>query len=363
MNFITDISYNVEENSWNQMLLSNPISTAFQNSDFFIPYQMAYNSKPVFISISNSSGKIVGQLSAIIHLTDYWLDLNIISRFFTSKLNLGSTLKWFSGPIIHDIKNSDEILSCILTAIDKIAIENNVNLISGTFPPQQSKLPVDIFKKNNYIIKPWITYITNINRSVDEIYNSLHNKTRYDIRKGEKSGLEFEVVSTRDSFDNYFDIKYNGKKNIEKIKKLNKIFVDHVWNISYKNNLEKMFIARFKGEPVAAIIAEFYNGNVIQNGVATSTNSNNYAGTFLTWNVIRWSTENNYKTFDVGGANPTPISQKEKGIDLFKSKWASEKIDYFLCTKVFSKTKLNISNIIKQPKSIKYKINNFFSRS
>lgn len=361
MNFLTDISYNVEENSWNQMLLSNPISTAYQNSDFSIPYQLAYNSKPVFITISNSSGKIVGQLSGIIHFIDYSLESNVISKFVTSKLDLGSRLNWFHGPIIHDIENSDEILSCMLTGIDKIAIENNINLISGTSPPQPN-LSIDIFKKNNYVIKPWISYITNINRNVNDIFNSLHNKTRYDIRKGEKSGLEFEIVSTKESLDCYLDIKYAGNKKLEKIKKLNKIFMDHAWNTSYQNNLEKMFLAKLVGNPVSAIVAVLYNGNVVQSGVANSSKVNQYAGAFLTWNVIRWAAENNYKTFDVGGANPTPISQKEKGINLFKSKWASEKVDYFLCTKVFNKTKLNISNFIKQPKSIKNKINRIITK-
>lgn len=215
MTFLTDIYYKVEKDSWNQILSSNPTSTAYQNSDFFIPYELAYDSKPVFVAISNSSGKIVGQLSGIIHFADYWLEPNVISKFLISKLDLGSRLNWFQGPIIHDMKNSDQILSCILTAIDKIALENNVNLISGT-SPSQPNFSVNIFEKNNYVVKSWISYITNINKNVDEIYNSLHNKTRYDIRKGEKSGLKFEVVSTKESLNCYLDIKYAGNKKLQK---------------------------------------------------------------------------------------------------------------------------------------------------
>ena len=93
-------------------------------------------------------------------------------------------------------------------------------------------------------------------------------------------------------------------------------------------------------------------------GVATSSD-NKYAGTFLIWNTIKWASENNYRTYDVGGANPSPISQKEKGINLFKSKWASEQFDYFYCTKIFNKSKLKLSNIIKQPNILHQKINKF----
>lgn len=362
MNFSTDISYEIDDISWNQILLSNPKSTAYQHSNFFIPYRLAYNSKPVFITISNSSGSIVGQLSGIIHFLDYWdVDLNYIAKFFTSKFDFGSKLNWVYGPIIYDTENSDQILLHILTAIDKIAKDNNVNLISGISPPQ-SNLSVDIFKKNNYMIKPWISYITNIDKNIDKIHNSLDKKTRYDIRKGEKSGLKFEVASTQESLNSYLEIKYTGNKKLEKIKKSTKVFTEHSWNTSHKNNLEKLYLALLDDVAVAAIVTVEYNGNVVQSGVATSYQVNQYAGTFLTWNLIKWLADNNYKTFDAGGANPTPISVKEKGINSFKSKWASKKVDYFLCTKVFNKTKLNFKNFLKEPKSIKNKINRIITK-
>jgi len=363
MNLRTEISYEIENKIWDDALLLNKASTAYQIADFYQPYKLAYNSKPVLITVSNPSGKIVGQLSGVIHLTDYWLEINMISRLINSKLDLGSTLSWFHGPIIHDIENTDEILSNILLALDKVSIQNNVNLIKGSSPPQMSNMPIDVFKKNGYVIKPWITYITNLQRNVDDIYNALHNKTRYDIRKGEKKGLEFEVVSKKESYELYIDVKYHEKKKVEKLKKLNKVFLNHVWNASEQKGYEKMFLARFEGKPIAAMINVLFNGNVVQVGIGNSPDRNLYGGSFLTWNAIRWSAENNYRTYDVGGANPVPISQKEKGINLFKSKWASEKFDYFLCTKVYNKTKLNISNIIKQPKTIKNKMNKIFSKN
>jgi len=348
MNFTTEISYEVDKNIWDNTLKLNPASTAFQIADFYRPHQLTHQSKPVFITISDPSGKIVGQLSGVIHLTDYWLEMNTISRMITSKFNLGSTLRWVHGPIIHDPDNTTEILSNILSALDKVAMNNDVNLIRGTSVPQMESLPVDIFKKNGYSIEPWITYITDLQRKIDNIFNSLHNKTRYDVRKGEKQGLEFEVVSKRESFDLYLDVKYHDKKKVDKLKKLNKTFFENIWNILFQNGFEKMFIVRSEGKPKSIILNFLFNRNVSQTGVANSPISN-YAGSFLTWNTIRWSAKNNYRTFDVGGANPFPTSKKEQGINQFKSKWASKKVDYFLCTKVFNKTKWRISKGLNQP--------------
>lgn len=356
MNFKTEISYNTKKTIWNNTLLSNKASTAFQHSDFFHPYQLAYNSQPVFITVLDSSEKIVGQLSCIIHKNQYWLESNFISNFFINRFNLGYILNWHYGPIIHNFDNADEILSQILHAVDKIAIENNVNLISGSSPPQQFPLSVDIFKKNNYLIKPWLTYITNVDNDHDTIFNKLHNKTRYDVRKGNKSGLEFEVVSKKESYDLYVKIKYDDEKKLQKIKKMNKTFPEQSWDTSFKIGIEKMFLVRHNGNPIGAIDCNLFNDNVVQMGVANLPKSNPYAGSFLTWNTIKWLSENNFQFFDVGGANPIPESKKEEGINLFKSKWASKKIDFFLYTKVFDRTKLNLLNIIKQPKFLTNKI-------
>ena len=158
----------------------------------------------------------------------------------------------------------------------------------------------------------------------------------------------------------YWDLKYYDKKKIEKIRKKNATFAESTWKIIFQNEYKKNFIVKSEGKPISIITNLLFNGNVSQIAVANSSVRSNYAGSFLTWNAIRWATENNYRTYDVGGANPFPSSKKEQGINLFKSKWASKKVDYFICTKVFNKTKLNISNIIKQPKAIKNKINKKF---
>jgi len=356
MIFKTEIAYDVDENLWNRTLKLNPYSLASQTAQCYIPHKLTYNSKPVFITISNTSGKVVGQLSAVIHVVDYGIKTNIISNLINSKFNSNSSLRWSHGPVIHDQENFDEILSNILLAVDKVAKENNVNLVSCTTPPRLSDFPISIFKKNGYSIKPWITYITNLERKIDEIYNLLHNKTRYDVRKGEKEGLEFEVSASRESMDIYFELKYNDKNKIEEIKEKNKKFADNIWETLFQKGLKKNFIVRYKEKPQAFITNFLFNENISQVGVATLSNSK-YAGSFLIWNTIKWAIENNYKTYDVGGANPNPISSKEKGIELFKSKWASEKFDYYICTKVFNKIKYNISKLIKNPKGIKYKVN------
>ena len=68
--------------------------------------------------------------------------------------------------------------------------------------------------------------------------------------------------------------------------------------------------------------------------------------------MIKWGIENNYSSFDVGGINPNPVSEKEKKIDYYKSKWNGKKYDYFFYTKIINRKKYYISTALKNPKRI-----------
>lgn len=358
MQFQTEISYDIDKSLWDDALLLNPASTAFQFSDFYLPHQLTWQSKPVFITILNPTGKIAGQLSGVIHLTNHWRESNTASRFFNSRFNLDSMLRWEHGPIIHDPDHTSEILDNIFSAIDKIAYQHDLTLAYGTSAPQAEQFPANYFQKNGYTVRPWITYITDLQRNTDEIFQDLNKKTRYDIHKGEKSNLEFEILSDKESLNAYFEIKF-AKNTTQKFNRYKELH-EHLWDKLFHKGYEKIFLAKDNGKLQAAIINFLFNGNIWQSEVANSTIQNRYSGSFLTWNTIRWSAENNFKTYDLGGANPFPVSEKEKGISLFKSKWVSKKVEYFLFTKVYNTTKLNLSNIFRfrqaynKIKSVKY---------
>jgi len=358
MNFTTEILTDVNENEWNKTLTKSKASTAFQIASIYRPHQAAFGSKPFFILVKKPTGEIVGQLSTVVHFKNYWLNSNVLSSSLTNKLNLGSTLSWINGPIIHDSSNQDQIFSLVLTAVDRVAKENKVLMIKGSSPPLALQIPKELYAKNGYDYKRWVTYITNLNQKQDELFHSLHNKTRYDVRKGEKNSLTFEVVNKRSVLEEYAEVKFQGVKRKNNIIKRNIILRDNLWENLYKNGYEKLFVVRHKGILVGGIMNMIFNRNIVEHSVTNSPRRDLFGGSFLTWNTIKWSVENDYSTYDVGGANPLPVSEKEKGIRFFKSKWGGKEIDYALFTKILDKTRLRIFRTIAQPNRIFNKIVN-----
>ena len=129
-----------------------------------------------------------------------------------------------------------------------------------------------------------------------------------------------------------------------------------------QNNKEISVSIKKNNEILGAIDLLLFNEIAVQVGVTTSPKREYRAGPFLTWNTIKWTIDENLKTFDFGGANPTPKTEKERQIDFYKSKWNNEKKEYFFFTKIFNRNKIRASSVLKRTITITYKIAKQFSK-
>ncbi|OLC91196.1 MAG: hypothetical protein AUI61_01710 [Thaumarchaeota archaeon 13_1_40CM_2_39_13_2] len=359
MTLEVDISDTVDENYWNKNLRKNTCSTIYQVPNYSIVYKQVFDSKPIFITVKKNS-ELAGQLAILIHTKYYWKDANVFSKTLGSKLNLNSILRWEYGPIIHDSFDKGEILEALLMAVERISEENNVNMVRGTTYP----LPIfdysKIFAKHGYNYTSWATYITELEQDPESLYDKLSKETRYDIRKSEKHELELEIVDSLSSFKEYSDLAFSSRIHAGEKRRNNPLFVEKFWENLYNKGYLQVFLARKNGELLGAIENLVFNKNIIQYGVVNSPKIHLLGGTFLTWNAIKWSIENHYSTYDMGGINPAPKIEKEKSINFYKSKWGGKQLDYGRYIKIRKLGKTQFAAALSDPKKVSTKIKKFF---
>lgn len=352
----------MDTNDWNKQLLKNVHSTTYQTYEWAKLYEMVHDSIPLYIVTENSQGKILGQLTAVIHNKYFWAKTGKMKKFLGMKLNLPSFIYWFYGPIIFDETITEEIMDSILIEVDKMAIKHNVSMIRGNITPHIINQLKPIFYQKGYSHIDWSTYVITLSQKENTLYDSLNKKTRYDIRKAEHMDLEFSVANNRNDLDEYMELKYtvqekNGSKSGKYDTDILKKFNDAHWKILQEKNLEKLFLVKHKKELLGGIRCFTFNGNLYQQNVTNSDKKDFIGGTFLTWNSIKWAINNNKSSFDMGGVNPKPISNKEKQIDFYKSKWGGKKLNYCMYTKIIDKTKFRLATLIKNPRKIIQTIN------
>jgi hypothetical protein len=349
MTLKTEIYTEFDHADWDHLLMKSTESTAFQMSKNYDPYKLAFNSKPLYITVEDSKGNILAQLLAVQH---YHNGIHSFNNSIASKINIGSSIFWHHGPIIHDIHMHKEISTLILQKLEHFSKLNNVLIIKGssTLMPEQSSSVQ--FKNVDYHNTKWDTWVIDLKKDLDVLYKSLHNKTRYDIRKGEKNNFVFEVATDRTILDEWIEIKHAANKRKNQILKKHEKFNNYLWEILYKPGFEKIYVARLDGKIISGIANKLFNKNVIQHSIINSQ-KNLQSGSFLTWNAMKWSKENNFLAYDMGGANPHPISVKEQGIRHYKSKWGGKEIQYDLYSKVVNKTKWRFFKLLKKSSIIR----------
>jgi len=355
MNFEVEITENVDEVQWNKKLEQNNSSAIYQVPSFLQVYQEAFNAQPIFISVRNN-GQLVGQLVALIYVDYFLKDTTALVQKIASKLNLGSILRWEYGPIIHDPKNKEKILSTILSSIDTIANQYKVDIIKGSTYPELKPSSIDIFEKFSYKKKNWATFLIYLDIEPDDIFKTLSKTTRYDIRKAEKNNLEFEIVTNFSSYQELVELSLVVKKKRGQKIKNHPQYYKKFWNNLSKHGYLQVFLARKDGELLGGIEVLIFNKNVHQYSVVNSEKTQFQSGSFLTWNAIKWSIQNKYRTFDMGGVNPEPENKKENLIGFYKSKWAGEQLYFSRYTKLRKNLSFKMYSVLNNPSVLTQKI-------
>lgn len=357
MSFNVKISPTVNDSEWNDDLAKNPGSTIYQNTIWQKLYRESFDSIPIFITVTDKIGTVVGQLACLIHNKMLWRESNSLTRKIGSKLELGAELWWYHGPIIHDEDNSNEILSIILSSVDQIAKENNVGIIRGISPPLTTQFPSKIFQNLGYKLDPRLTFVIDLTQNLDDLYNSLKKDTRYYIRKSEKEDYEFDLAKEMDDMVNFQDLKSETKKREGKHHFRSPHFWENHWKIMQNNGYEELLLARSNGKIEGTILTLFFNGNSIQHALSNSPDKD-LVGTFLTWNTLKWAQKMKFRTFDFAGVDPSPKTKKEKGIYFYAEKFGGKKYEYFSYTKIVDRKKYYVSSGLKNPKKIIAKYRN-----
>lgn len=346
------ISNTVDVKEWERHLSKSLAATTYQVPAWQEMFKEVYGSKPIFITASDSSGKILGQLAGIIHKKWFWRDANILSKAVGSQLGLGTIIHWFYGPIIHDKSNQNAIISEILSAVERVATENNVLMIRGISPPLEDGISNTSFQKQGYHLESGATFILDLHQKIDDLYNSLKKDVRYYIRKSENLDLKFEIANERKTFSEFKDLKLatlkkeGGRRIVD-----DPTFYDKHWQLLFKGGYEQLLSARKGHEYLGGIQILIFNGNVIQHALTNSPKIE-LVGTFLTWNLIKWASSMKFGTFDFAGVNPKPKTEKEKGIYYYASKWGGKKREYTRYTKILNRNKYYLSSGLKNPSKI-----------
>lgn len=330
----------MDSDQWNLQLQQTSYSTFFQTTEYL---DAEKNSEyfPIFILIEDEHQNVVGQLGMhIIKSTVLYS-----SPFFQKLLKIIPSLTkrgiWVYGPIIHsnDTKQREEILQTIVIAVNSILKKYDLVFVEGYSPPNDLLIDEEYkaaFKKDGYVIKDFVTYITDLDENIEEIWKSVSKKTRGDVNRARRRGIVSKEAQNKDDLKKYLLLhqewaKTKGLVVSEPLKELEKI-----WN-NHQVGREKIFLAYKNDELISGLRIAVFNGIVYTHFVVSSYSEHtNLGGTLLTWSAIEWAQKTGLRHYDFSGGPKEELesdNEEKNPLLFYKRKWGGKEIPHYNFTK------------------------------
>ncbi len=312
--------YDSPDKQWNARLINSGLATIYQSKEIALSFERV-GQTPQFLTFVNDNGAIVGQL-LVYSISRFKNTRGVKQLFGKIPIIQKNIIQWTYGPIIIDQNYASDVYS----ALGNFLISRK-NRVSGWQHPLLTNGVESL--KGKFILKPWSTFLIDLKRPKDEIYNNIekHNG-RKNIERSIKRGVEVEEIN-ENSLSEYVQLRNQMSEKSDSITLEDMIN----WYQILKPLGYSGYLARKDGIPVGGLLFSYLGGLIIEGGVARSEKDrteNLYSQDLIKWKIIEWGIDNNLNFYNLAGFNPSPATKKEDGIFLYKKKWGGKRYDYWI---------------------------------
>lgn len=247
------------------------------------------------------------------------------------------------GPLLDFKKKKDTEL--LLERISKLASEKKAVFlrIEPNFPDPEGLFSLKL-KKLGFIRpkvlvnqrSPQTTLILDLQRPSEEILLQMKQKTRYNIRLGQRKGVKVYQTTKPSDIEIFWRLAQETMVR-DKIRFFPKEYYYKLLKVLNKKGKGSLFIATFKEKPLSSLIVSFFGPFATYMHGATASAFRNLMASYLCqWEAIGEAKKRNCLFYDFWGVSPLKV-KKEKvderelgwaGISRFKRGFGGEEINY-----------------------------------
>jgi len=354
------ITYNVSEEEWDSYLKNSNDSSFFQSANYL--KIQTKNRIPIFIYIYDKCEKIKCQLGLVITKKYSPYSTKKLNRFTELISKFANRATWISGPIIfsNDYQERVKIIQTLILALDELSTKNKLTIIDGYTPPLDLSINekyLNEFKINGYIHESFTTFILDLSKPIDEIWNNVAKKARNDVVRAKRRNVSVKELK---NFEDFIDfrklVKKWGKTKGMDISDQNEL-IEKDWKL-YKKGVQHFFLAFQENEIISGLrIGTFNEVAYTHQVLSTYSQATSLGGSLLTWHAIDWAKNNNMRIYDFSGVKSPPENTSElgkyneqwKGLTEYKKKWGGEKFEYHHLIKTRNNTTYKLFRLLSRP--------------
>ncbi len=352
--------------SWNDFLVDAGIPGSIFQSTFWADYrEKKYGDEPHYIVKLDERGEVLGALlclescyakHATFHrLRGHPLLFEGLNRCLLSPLmqRVLPYLYWENGPVISPTVNEEGLYDSVFDQLLSKAVELGGEEGCYSIGFARPSLYHDnrrVFLEHGFDGRHMGTFLVPLDKPEEELWNGLRRRMKRNIRRCLDMRVEIDEVEEREELKDVYGIHVEMCSR-SGITILPYSHFTSLWDHFNPLGMMKLFVARYKGSPIAVDGVLLYNGLITAYCWADSDLAREeklYVNDMLNWHVINWGRDNGYRFYDLAGVEIHKIDEgqsKAENIYSYKEKWGGELVE-------FNDYKLAVPSVYEKKKDI-----------
>jgi peptidoglycan pentaglycine glycine transferase (the first glycine) len=198
-----------------------------------------------------------------------------------------------------------EVLPLMVAAIETVARERAIRVLVSQ--PSSERVAAALVEagssSTDIVITLPATVRVDLTPEIDEILAKMKSKTRYNVRKGLRSGL---AVREGDRTDvGFFHEMLEATAQRQDFESNTVDFIEGLLDTLGSEGHCAMFIAEDEEGPISAILLVAFGGVVVyKRGAWSGRGGNLHPNELLHWKAMQWAKESGYRQYDFDGIEP-----------------------------------------------------------
>ena len=325
---------------WNTLIAQSPDATIFQTAHWANHCEDCLQYGPLYLLATNADGRPVGACLVFktAHEQQYIFEQPGSRLLIPMFRSLVPSFVWLSGPLCWVEEQEVAIAQALITAIDKLALQNSALFVKGGPLIVDKANLTDFLVNQGFEKKPWATLLVDLSPDEETLWKNLKHSAQKAIRKAKREGISVERIDTLDELYNYYSTFF-----VQVTRRIaGRVFTFKQWASWWKHlrphNGFEVFAAKHDGKYICGLNVWIFNGHLVEFGSVQSAYSFEhklYGNDLIKWEIIRWGHQQGYRVYDLAGVAPEPSTSKERGIRQFKEKWGGRYVPYLTYYKAY----------------------------
>ena len=285
-----EVVHDVPIEKWAKYVLSHPKGNIFHTPEMFEVFRRTKGYEPYSIFVIEKNTGDIGSLLSSVRVT--------VRDGVLSKLT-GRSI-FYGGVLADESKIGEEAISVGLKVHDS-QIRKSV-IFAEMRNRDDCGNHRSILEANGYIYGDDLTYVIDLGKGEDKIFQSFATDRRKNIRKAEKKGAVVSEVGETGEVSKFYEI-LRSVYSRKRVPLADISLFESSFNLLFKKGMFKIFIAQFENKCIGAHAVLLFNGRILAwYGGAHEEWSALHPNELIVWHIIKWGIANGYRTFDLGGA-------------------------------------------------------------